>query len=253
MAGNNQDESGASPDTAFDLSRRGPGPGGKFPAMSKLSDYLTWARQKFGPMTDEFLKLYPAASDREAFMSSSAANRDNNKMSTWMWATAWRQKNTKPIYAYFWTHAPPGPNHDLTGAFHGSEIAYVFDNLNPANPAWTEDDRRIADMMSSYWTNFAKTGNPNGQGLPAWPAFDGKTDRLMELGDHFQPIPLTDAAKTRILEQFYAAQPAIARRRAPTRRAPCANRWVARAMRESARPPYAGWIRRSRMDGGSDA
>jgi para-nitrobenzyl esterase len=205
MAGNNHDEGGASPDSAWDLIAAGSKARAAFPALTKLSDYQGWAREKFGPMTDAFLKLYPAASDRDAFFSSSAANRDSNRMSTWMWATDWKRKNTKPAFLYFWTHGPPGPNHDMQGASHGSELAYIFGH---PTAAWTADDQRISDMMETYWTNFAKTGNPNGPGLPVWSPFDGKTEQLMELGDHFQPIPLADKAKADFWRRFYASQPA---------------------------------------------
>ena len=63
--------------------------------------------------------------------------------------------------------------------------------------------------MARYWTNFAKTGDPNDPTLPAWPAFDGRTSQLMELGDHFQPIPLTDRAKIAFWKRFYASRPAL--------------------------------------------
>jgi len=170
-----------------------------------VADYQAATREKFARMADEFLQIYPAASDREAFLASSIAARDNNRMSTWMWATQWREKRSQPVYLYFWTHAPPGPNHDLTGAAHGSELAYVFSR---PNAAWTDEDRKIADTMSSYWVNFARTGNPNGPGVPPWPAFEGTTEAAMELGDHFQPIPLPDKTKADFWRRFYASQPA---------------------------------------------
>ena len=76
------------------------------------------------------------------------------------------------------------------------------------NEPWTDEDRRIGDMMSSYWTNFARTGNPNGPGLPAWPRSMARSEQVMELGDHFQPIPLADPAKVDFWKRFYATQPA---------------------------------------------
>jgi para-nitrobenzyl esterase len=114
-------------------------------------------------MADEFLKLYPAASDQQAFRAHNEMVRDNGRVSLWMWAMSWRQKNTQPLYLYYWTHAPPGRNHDASGAYHGSEIAYAFNHGNLPNEPWTDEDRRIGDMLSSYWVNFAKTGSPNGR------------------------------------------------------------------------------------------
>jgi para-nitrobenzyl esterase len=123
-----------------------------------------------------------------------------------MWATDWKKKNTRAAYLYFWTHGPSGPNHDLQGASHGSELAFIFGH--PAQ-GWTQDDLRISDMMENYWTNFAKTGNPNGPGLPAWEPFDGKRSQLMELGEHFQAIPLADEVKLAFWKKFFASQPAL--------------------------------------------
>ncbi len=211
MAGFNKDETGAVPDTAFErVNARQPGPGGNNvpQAIGKLSVYQDFARQRFGVMADEFMKLYPATSDMEAFRASNAATRDNARVSLWMWANTWRKAATQPVYLYFWTHAPPGPRRESSGAYHGSEIAYVFNHGNVPDETWTEDDRRIGDTLSSYWANFARTGNPNAPGLPQWTAFDNKTEQVMELGAQFRPIPLADAEKVAFWKRFYETQPA---------------------------------------------
>ena len=210
VAGNNSDETGAVPETAFERLRNNPPParGGAPPVNVTQSAFVTYAKRKFGAMSEEFLKLYPSSSDGEAALASNMAARDNSRVSTFSWATLWKQHAKKPVYTYYWTHAPPGPGHDMRGAYHASEINYVFNNLYATDLPWTDDDRRIAETMSSYWANIIKTGNPNGPGLPAWPVFDPKQPRVMEVGDHFGPIPVATPAHKSFWDRFFKTQPA---------------------------------------------
>jgi para-nitrobenzyl esterase len=212
IAGNNLDESGAAPETAFaalrnQASNNRPGAGSPHPNVT-LADFLSAAKRKFGPMSDEFLKLYPASTDEEAALANNAAVRDNSRISTFLWATQWSRGAKSPVFTYFWTHRPPGPDHDRRGAYHGSEINYVFDNLYPTDLPWTDEDRRIAELMSSYWASFAASGNPNGKGRPSWPPFDPKSATVMEVGDHFGPIQVADAARLDFWKRFFATQDA---------------------------------------------
>jgi para-nitrobenzyl esterase len=211
IAGFNKDETGAAPEAAFERIRSrpaGPGNNNVPRSIASLADYQSFARQRFGPMADEFLALYPASGDLEAFRANNDAIRDNARVSLWMWATSWRQRATRPVYLYYWTHAPPGRNRDSAGAYHGSEIAYAFNHPNLPNEPWTDEDRAIGETLSSYWTNFARNGDPNGPGLPRWPAFDAKSEQVMELGGQFAPIPLADRARVDFWQRFYATQPA---------------------------------------------
>lgn len=93
------------------------------------------------------------------------------------------------------------------GAFHGSEIYYVFNSLaaNPERP-WTHNDRTIAGVVSSYVSNFLKTGDPNGGHLPVWRRFDGEP-LTMELGDAFSPRAVASATELDFFRRFFAARP----------------------------------------------
>ena len=208
VAGNNKDETGAVPETAFDAlrARKAPPRGGMPPVSVTLADYLAYAHRKFGPLAGDFLRLYPARDDQEAALQNDAAARDNSRISTWLWGRLWSKGDDKPVYTYFWTHAPPGPGHDMRGAFHGSEIYYAFNSLDAVDRPWTQEDRRIADLMSSYWANIVTNGNPNGPGLPDWPLYDPRKDRVMELGNHFGPIPIASAEKISFWERFLSTQ-----------------------------------------------
>jgi carboxylesterase type B len=85
--------------------------------------------------------------------------------------------------------APPAGNLRY-GAYHSAELVYVFNNLDSVKRPWTATDRKLADIMSSYWVNFSRTGDPNGAGLPHWPGFGTTGERGLALGDEIKPASL---------------------------------------------------------------
>src|SRR6185436_15697824 len=124
------------------------------------------------------------ASDREAHAFVAAFNRDIRfTWDMWTWARLVSRKNPR-VFAYEFTRAPPaGAPLAGLGATHGAEMPYVFDHLDLQALPWSEADRKLADAMATYWTNFAKTGDPNSAGVPAWPAFTEASPQGMLLGE----------------------------------------------------------------------
>lgn len=144
--------------------------------------FQTQAKQRYGDRADEFLKLYPAATDEQARVSQNESSWDQQRVSTYLWARD-RAKTAKTnAYIYFWDHALPGPDAALYGAFHSSEVPYVLNTLYMSERPFTDVDKKIADQVSSYWVNFATAGDPNGKGLTVWPAVGEKAE-TMEIGD----------------------------------------------------------------------
>ena len=165
--------------------------GGAVPhPTTTLEAFQRDAKQRYGEMADEFLKLYPAATDEEARHAQNDGARDRARATLYFWGLARAKTAKTKAFTYFWTHPLPGPDVDQYGAFHTSEVPYVLNTLSMSNRPFTAQDHRIADTLSSYWVNFATTGDPNGKGLPVWPAVGNDAAVTMEVGEAFRAIPI---------------------------------------------------------------
>ena len=172
-----------------------------------LSEGMTAAKWKefaartFGDRAAEFLELYPGDTDEQAVRS--AIDYDSDEFiafSTWRWVDMQAKTGDAPVYRYhFELAAPPSKYHNFRFAFHSDDIEYVFGTLNTRpDSVWRPEDRKLSEEMMDYWTNFARSGDPNGPGLPEWPRYD-KGGMLIHLDSTITSGPETTRARDEFL------------------------------------------------------
>jgi para-nitrobenzyl esterase len=181
--------------------------GSLFVRTTTAAAYEASVRSGYGEYADKIFSVYPSGTDAQALRSARDLSRDTTfAWHTWAWARLQSRTGKGKIYVYYFSHRPPYPDTPQFkdwGASHGSEISYVFGNFS-ATMSPSAEDKAVSDQISSYWVNFAKTGNPNGSGLPAWPAFTEANQQVMNLNDPSKPIPVPNVYKLKVLEGYYA-------------------------------------------------
>lgn len=149
--------------------------------FKKKDEFIKQAREQYGADADEFLKYYPANNEEQAIASQITLNRDFTfALSGYKWGATQSRQGKSPIYLYYFElKVPATPAYQKYGAFHTAEVAYALGNLKFLNRPFQPSDFKLADLMSSYWANFAKTGNPNGNSLPFWPKYNTSDNTVM--------------------------------------------------------------------------
>ncbi|MGA0559254.1 carboxylesterase/lipase family protein [Larkinella sp. VNQ87] len=198
-------------------------------------NYANAVRKLYGDRAEEVLKLYPATNEEEVLEASTALAGDRFLgYSTWKWADVQSKTGGKPVYRYYYSrprppmvpemgNATPGlaggvvkstdPNAvkvpPARGAVHSAEIEYAMGNL-PKNKvfAWTPDDYKVSEVMQQFFANFIKTGNPNGNGLPNWPAVDpsGQAVSFMQIDVNTRLETEKNRGRYLFLDPYYTKQ-----------------------------------------------
>ena len=138
----------------------------------------------YGNYADAVYALYPAGTQPEVKPALDNLITQMGFAASASFTAASMAKVNSPAYMYQFTRIPRDPRAQTLGAFHGLEIVYVFGNSDKVgSEAMDPADLDLSRAMMDYWTSFATSGDPNGQGVPEWPAYLGKTSLYQELGD----------------------------------------------------------------------
>ena len=171
------------------------------------AEYVAATRQRFGPFADALLKAYPAAADSVPKTARDLMRDAAFGWHTWTWARFEAQAGRSKVFCYYFDqHAdhPPGSPEADHGSPHGVDVPYVFQTLDPKDPRTTKADLEVSALMSTYWTNFAKHGDPNGPGVPVWPEFTDRDPRVMIFRHTASPGPVPSADGLAALDAYFA-------------------------------------------------
>ncbi len=147
-------------------------------------------KRTYGNLYDKYAveSMYPMHDLRAAVSASTELNAEQGLMRHRVIGEILSVLGKNP-YVYYFDHWPSNstqPGHDayIDKAWHSSELWYVFNSMRdiPQHRAWTAEDKELAETVNSMWANFIKTGNPNGPGLPEWPAMTNENKTFLEIG-----------------------------------------------------------------------
>jgi len=165
-------------------------------------------QKTFGPLAEKALGVYPATDDTVALQSARNIFRDTIfAWPSWSWARLQQKTGRSNVYVYYFDQRQPPRlyGNSLPGAAHSDEINYVFGHTDHNfNFQYTGEDRQLSSLVLDYWVNFAKTGNPNSEGLPVWPQYNDEGDGVMHLkgsGSHAGPV--ANKPQLEFMEEYF--------------------------------------------------
>jgi para-nitrobenzyl esterase len=180
--------------------------GASFSRERTPEEYFAGVKSRYGKYAEDLIKAYPAGEKTVPKTARDLARDAAFGWQTWSWAKLQAKTGKSKVFYYYFDQHPDYPEGSPRfgyGSPHGQDVAYVFMNLDTSNPQTTKSDLEISDGMGIYWTNFAKYGNPNGKGVPMWPAFTNENQVVMYLGPtlHTGMVPSEESLK--VLDGYF--------------------------------------------------
>ncbi len=170
------------------------------------NEFIAGVKERYGPFADDLVKAYPVGENTVPKTARDLARDAAFGWQTWSWARLQAKTGESKAYLYYFDQHPDYSNDSLRfdhGSPHGVDVAYVFQHLNPADPETSPSDLEISEAMATYWTNFAKYGDPNGEGVPEWPAFSDTNPEVMHFRQKPQIGPVPSAESLEVLDAYF--------------------------------------------------
>ena len=188
--------------------------GASFTRERTPEEFNANVKKRYGPFADRLLAAYPLSGPGAAGFGGPIPKtaRDLARDAafgwhTWTWARLQSRLGKGKAYLFYFDQHPDYPADSPQagrGSGHGAEIPFVFGNFAGMSRPVTDADRRISDAMVTYWTNFAKRGDPNGDGVPAWPAFREDAPAAQYFSGTAKPGPVPSESAMKVLDEYFA-------------------------------------------------
>jgi para-nitrobenzyl esterase len=180
--------------------------GASFSPPKTPEDYINGVKNRYGKFADDLIKAYPVGTTTVPKTARDLARDAAFGWHTWSWARLHAKTGKSKVYYYYFDQHPDFPSESPRfgyGSPHGQDVGFVFQHLNPNSQNATNTDQQISEAMATYWTNFAKYGQPNGKDVPDWPAFSDARPVVMYFSQtpHTGPVPSAEALK--VLDEYF--------------------------------------------------
>ncbi|MEQ1798394.1 MAG: carboxylesterase family protein [Lacibacter sp.] len=180
--------------------------GASFSPPKTPQDYIEGVKKRYGKFADDLIRAYPVGETVVLKTARDLARDAAFGWHTWSWAKLQSKTGKSKVYYYYFDQHPDYPENSPRhgyGSPHGQDVAYVFAHVDASNPQTSKSDLAISEAMATYWTNFAKYGNPNGRGLPEWPAFSNKQPVIMYFNQSPYTGPLPSEESLKVLDNYF--------------------------------------------------
>lgn len=181
--------------------------GSSFTRTKDPKEFISNVEMRYGPFAESLLKAYPVGTTSVPKTARDLARDAAFGWQTWSWARLQAKTGKSKVFFYYFDQHPDHPKDSPYygfGSYHGQEVAYVFENLDKSNPQTSKSDLEISNLMGTYWTNFAKYGDPNGKDIPNWPAFSNSNPKLMYFNNTAYTGPVPSEKSLEVLDSYFS-------------------------------------------------
>jgi len=180
--------------------------GASFSPAKTPEDYIAGVKTRYGKFAEDLINAYPVDSNKVPKTARDLMRDAAFGWHTWSWARLQSKMGKSKAYYYYFDQHPDYPADSPKAGYgspHGQDVAYVFQHLDASNPQITKTDIEISEAIAAYWTNFAKYGDPNGEGVPEWKAFSDENPVVIYFNQkpYMGSVPSAESLKS--LDEYF--------------------------------------------------